>query len=156
MSLQGLSLPAFIFLMISMQLSDRPYGTRNLGAFMSASDLLKKYEVEINKCNFDLIQPLVSKDCKFWFSSGTFGGHEETRKAFEKTWAMIKEEKYWLTDIEWIAESDLAAVCTYTFNWKGIIEGNPCEGRGRGTSCFRKETDGWKIIHEHLSHFPKV
>ena len=122
---------------------------------MSARETLKKYETEINKHNFDLVAPLISSDCKFWFSSGTFEGLDQTRKAFEKTWGMIKEEVYSTSEQNWIAESDRAAICTYTFHWKGLIEGEPCEGKGRGTSCFRKEPDGWKIIHEHLSHFPK-
>ena len=122
---------------------------------MSAREILKKYETEINKNNFDLLLPMISKDSKFWFSSGTYTGLDQIRKAFEKTWAMIKEEVYWLEDVEWIAESETAAVCTYTFNWKGKIEEKPCEGKGRGTSCFKKESEGWKIIHEHLSHFPK-
>jgi ketosteroid isomerase-like protein len=122
---------------------------------MSARELLKKYEIEINKQNFDLVDPLFSDDCKFWFSSGTFVGRDQARKAFEKTWAMIKEEVYSLSEVEWIAESDRAAVCTYTFHWKGLIDGKPAEGQGRGTSCFRKDADDWKIIHEHLSQFPK-
>jgi ketosteroid isomerase-like protein len=122
---------------------------------MSAQDVLKKYEEEINKHDFDLVAPLISKDCKFWFSSGTFEGLEQTRKAFETTWGMIKEEVYSISDKDWIAESDQVAVCTYTFHWKGLVDGKQCEGKGRGTSCFRLEEDGWKIIHEHLSHFPK-
>lgn len=125
------------------------------GLVTSAQALLEKYKIEINKHNFDALEPLISRDCKFWFSSGTFVGLEQTRKAFEKTWGLIKEEVYSLTDVEWIAESELAAVCTYTFHWKGVIDGKPSEGKGRGTSCFRKENDGWKITHEHLSNFPK-
>jgi ketosteroid isomerase-like protein len=97
---------------------------------------------------------LLSKDCTFWFTSGTFEGLEQSRKAFEKTWNMIKDEKYWLTDIEWIAESESVAVCTYTFHWKGVIENKSCEGKGRGTSCFRKMDNIWKLAHEHLSAFP--
>ncbi len=130
-------------------------GVRMVKQIDSAHAVLEKYKVEINKHNFDLVEPLISKDCKFWFSSGTFVGLEQTRQAFEKTWGMIKEEIYSLTDVEWIAESDLAAVCTYTFHWKGLIDSKPGEGKGRGTSCFRKENDGWKITHEHLSNFPK-
>ena len=122
---------------------------------MSAEEVLKKYETEINKSNFNLLIPMISSECKFWFSSGTFSGLTETRNAFEKTWKMIKDETYWLTDINWIAEGDRAAVCIYTFHWKGVIDGKPAEGQGRGTSCFRKEGSEWKIIHEHLSHFPK-
>lgn len=122
---------------------------------MTTREVLKKYEVEINKNNFDLLVPLISRDCVFWFSSGTFCGLDETRKAFEKTWNMIKNETYWLSDIQWIAEGDSASVCIYTFHWNGIIDDKHCEGKGRGTSCFRKEGSEWKIIHEHLSHFPK-
>jgi ketosteroid isomerase-like protein len=129
--------------------------TRQSEVMTSARALLEEYKVEINKHDFDALEPLISRDCKFWFSSGTFVGLEQARKAFERTWGLIKEEVYSLTEIDWIAESDLAAVCTYTFHWKGLIDGKSCEGKGRGTSCFRKETDGWKVIHEHLSHFPK-
>ncbi len=122
---------------------------------MSAQNLMKKYEVEINKHDFDLIAPLISNDCKFWFTSGTYVGQEQSRNAFLKTWNMIKEEVYSISEMEWISESDNAAVCTYTYHWKGLIDGQLREGKGRGTSCLRKDTDDWKIIHEHLSNFPK-
>jgi ketosteroid isomerase-like protein len=49
----------------------------------------------------------------------------------------------------------MTAVCTYTFHWKGLIDDKLREGSGRGTTCFRNDSDGWKIIHEHLSNFPK-
>ena len=122
---------------------------------MGAREVLKRYETEINRKDFDLLIPMVSTACTFWFSSGTYSGLEEARRAFEKTWRTIEDEVYWLTDVAWIAEGDCAAVCTYTFHWKGVIGGKPCDGQGRGTSCFRKEGDDWKLVHEHLRHFPR-
>ncbi len=122
---------------------------------MSARDTLERYEAEINKHDFDLLFPLISQDCTFWFSSGTFSGVEQARRAFEKTWGMIRDEIYSINEVHWIAESNRAAVCTYTFHWEGTIEGDRCKGNGRGTSCFRKEGDRWRLIHEHLSPFPK-
>lgn len=122
---------------------------------MNVQETFKKYEIELNKHDFALLLPLLSEDCKFWFTSGTYVGHVQCREAFNKTWNMIKEEVYSLSDVEWIAESDSAAVCTYTYHWQGLIDGQFYEGKGRGTSCFRREAHGWKIIHEHLSNFPK-
>lgn len=122
---------------------------------MTAKDLLSKYEVEINKHDFSLIEPLLSKDCRFWFTSGTYEGIDQVRTAFEKTWKLIQEEVYSISDVEWISESATSSVCVYTYHWKGLIDGKPSEGRGRGTSCFRKEGENWKIVHEHLSNFPK-
>lgn len=122
---------------------------------MTARETLKAYEAEINKHDFDRLIPLLSSECTFWFTSGTYKGLNECRAAFVKTWDMIKEEVYSLLDVEWIAESDRAAVCTYTYHWQGHINGQFHEGKGRGTSCLRKETEGWRIVHEHLSNFPK-
>ena len=59
---------------------------------MSAKELLEKYKAEINSHSFDRVRPLISEDCKFWFSSGTYKGIEQVQKAFEKTWNLIKEE----------------------------------------------------------------
>ena len=60
-----------------------------------------------------------------------------------------------MTDAEWIAETDGAAVCIYTFRWEGLVQGERREGRGRGTTCLRREADAWKIVHEHLSPVPR-
>lgn len=122
---------------------------------MSARELLEKYKIEINSHVFDRVEPLISSDCKFWFTSGTYEGIAQTRQAFEKTWAMIQNEVYTLSDENWLFEGNDSAVCTYTYHWSGMVSGKQSEGKGRGTSCFRKEGTQWKIVHEHLSAFPK-
>jgi ketosteroid isomerase-like protein len=39
----------------------------------------------------------------------------------------------------------------YTFSWSGVAGGQEVSGHGRGTRLFRREADGWRIAHEHLS-----
>jgi ketosteroid isomerase-like protein len=121
---------------------------------MSAKEVLERYKSEINSHDFSRLEPFISENCKFWFSSGTYVGIEATRKAFEKTWDAIKNEIYSVADVEWLCDGDRAAVCTYTFHWEGNVGGERRKGKGRGTSCFRLEDNDWKIVHEHLSPFP--
>lgn len=118
---------------------------------MTARELLESYGRLINEHRFELIEPLLAPDCSFYFTSGTHVGVPAARAAFEKTWAMIEQEVYTLSEVTWIAEADRAAACTYRFHWRGVIKGEPREGRGRGTSCFRRDESGWKLVHEHLS-----
>lgn len=123
---------------------------------MTAPDLLERYKVEINTHDFNRVEPLIADDCAFWFSSGTFAGKVQARAAFERTWGLIKDEVYTISDVAWIAESEAAAVCVYTFHWRGLIDGASHQGTGRGTSVFRRDADGWKIVREHLSAFQKA
>lgn len=125
------------------------------GAFKSPQSLIKDYESKINLHIFESIEPHLSDEAVFWFSDGSYSGKDAIRKAFEKTWNTIQDEKYWLENLTWIATGDKAACCTYEFHWKGIISGNLLSGKGRGTTTFRVEAGRWKIVHEHLSNFPK-
>lgn len=120
-----------------------------------AEELFKQYETHINKHDFNAVEELISDHAIFWFSSGTFRGKPEIKAAFEKTWSLIQNEFYWLSDVEWLTSNEESAACVYTFHWKGVIGGLEKEGLGRGTSILRNENKKWKIIHEHLSNFPK-
>ena len=119
-----------------------------------AETVLRSYEERINRHDFDLLVELIAPDAVFWFSDGSYTGHGEIRAAFEKTWAALSNDTYWLTDLTWIARSDDAAACIYTFNWKTIIDGEPQSGSGRGTTVLARGAAGWQIVHEHLSGNP--
>lgn len=121
---------------------------------MTPQDLLKQYESRINLHQFDAVAPLIAADAVFWFNDGSFVGHEAIRGAFERTWASLADETYWLTDLHWITAGDVAASCLYQFNWTATINGKPASGIGRGTTVLRNKTDGWQIVHEHLSGMP--
>jgi ketosteroid isomerase-like protein len=122
---------------------------------MTPQDAFSLYEQRINLHRFDELTDFISPDAVFWFSDGSHHGVEAIRQAFEKTWSKIQDEHYWLEDIAWIAQSDLAATCIYTFRWTGLWDGKPAKGQGRGTTTLGKQDGSWRIVHEHLSHFPK-
>jgi ketosteroid isomerase-like protein len=118
---------------------------------MTARDVLAAYEERINRQDFDLLLDLIAPEATFWFSDGTHRGIAAIRAAFDATWrAMGGDEHYWLTEVEWIAEGDTAAACTYTFNWSAGGK----SGSGRGTTVLARASAGWRIVHEHLSRMP--
>jgi len=121
---------------------------------MNAVEHMKVYEAKINLRRFDEVEPLISREAVFWFTDGTHRGIDEIRAAFERTWQTLQNEVYWLEDLEWIGLSETVSSCTYRFCWKAETDGETFEGAGRGTTVLRSESGRWKIIHEHLSHFP--
>lgn len=122
---------------------------------MSARDVLKAYEDRINRQDFDLLTDLIAPDATFWFSNGTHSGIAAIRAAFEATWQVMgPSERYWLDQLEWVAEGDSAAACIYRFNWEVTVEGKRDSGSGRGTTVLKRVDDRWWIVHEHLSRWP--
>jgi ketosteroid isomerase-like protein len=116
----------------------------------TARDAIAAYEARINLHDFDLLLDLIADDAVFFFSDGTHRGITDIRAAFERTWATLPDEHYWLDDLDWIAEGDDAAACTYRFNW----ESRGRTGSGRGTTVLARTDAGWRIVHEHLSGHP--
>lgn len=122
---------------------------------MSARDVLQAYTDRINRQDFDLLTDLIAPDATFWFSNGTHSGIAAIRAAFEATWqAMGPTERYWLDQLEWIAEGDSAAACIYRFNWEITVDGRRDSGSGRGTTVLKRVGERWWIAHEHLSRWP--
>jgi ketosteroid isomerase-like protein len=101
------------------------------------------------------VAALLAPDAVFFFNDGTFRGLEQIRRAFESTWAYDPEEEaYVLEDIEWLAQGESSAACVYGFRWEGVLKGRPFKVLGRGTAVMRRDADGWRIVHEHLSAKP--
>ncbi len=112
------------------------------------------YGERINRRRFAEVAPLIDENAVFWFTDGSHVGHKAIRSAFERTWASLVNETYWLEDLQWLAMDEAAAGCTYRFHWTAEIDGQPRAGAGRGTTVLRRSDSGWKIVHEHLSAMP--
>lgn len=122
---------------------------------MTARKVLAAYADLINRHDFDQLTDLIAPDAVFWFTDGSHRGIEAIRAAFEATWRVMGEdERYWLDELQWIAEGETAAACTYRFNWTAAPEGKPLSGSGRGTTVLKRVDDRWWIVHEHLSAGP--
>ncbi|MCA0983537.1 nuclear transport factor 2 family protein [Halobacillus yeomjeoni] len=114
-------------------------------------EALKLLEEATNTHNFKNVSELISEEAVYYFSDEIVYGHENLKSYFEKTWEHIRDEEYQIYDVNWISTSDTVAVCIYKFHWAGKIDGILKEGQGRGTNVFKKDGQGWKVVHEHLS-----
>lgn len=117
---------------------------------MSPDDFMKAYENALASQNWVNVEPLLHQDICVTFSTGTFKGKTEVRKAFEANFSTIEEEQYSIADLYWIYRESEAAVCIYSFSWKGLVNGQEKSGAGRGTSVLVKVENQWKLITEHL------
>lgn len=123
--------------------------------FTTPEEILQAYEQRLSLQSWHLVEELIHDDAVFIFTESTFRGKEEIRGAFEKTFALIKDENYWLTNLQWVVRKNDIASCEYLFHWKGVIHGKPSSGGGRGSSVLIRTNVGWKIILEHLGPPPK-
>ncbi|MDT5028795.1 MAG: hypothetical protein QOE61_5221 [Micromonosporaceae bacterium] len=115
------------------------------------TSFMYRYEQATNRHDFDQLVPLIADDATYWFTEGSYRGVDAIRTAIEHTFATILDEVYEVQDLEWVAVTDDLAVCRYHFSWKGVVEGEPASGQGRGTNVVTKRNGAWRMLHEHLS-----
>jgi ADP-ribose pyrophosphatase YjhB (NUDIX family) len=116
-----------------------------LTAFMA------EYERAANSHDVQRVLPLIADDASYWFTDGSYRGREEIAGALERTFAAIHDEVYEVREVEWVALTAEVAICRYRFCWRGVVDGQPSSGLGRGTNALVKRIGGWRIQHEHLS-----
>lgn len=120
----------------------------------TAQAAMDAYAERINAHDFDLMLDVIDPDAVFWFSSGSHHGIAAIRAAFEQTWDRLQNETYWLEEVRWLASSEDAAACLYRFCWAAEIDGVATQGGGRGTTVLHRGSNGWRIMHKHLSRHP--
>ncbi|GAB5533153.1 MAG: hypothetical protein Roseis3KO_49300 [Roseivirga sp.] len=118
---------------------------------MNPEEFIKSYETALGTQDWKVVEPLVSENVSVTFSNGSVHiGKENVQKAFEKNFSLIKNEKYTIRNIKWLAKDRKYAVYLFEFSWTGIIEAKPVSGNGIGTSVLIKEDTQWKLLTEHL------
>lgn len=122
-----------------------PDRATRLAAFMA------EYERAANSHDVQQVLPLIADDATYWFTDGSYRGREEIAGALERTFATIHDEVYEIRELERSALTDEVAACRYLFFWRGVVDGEPRSGRGRGTNVLVMRDGSWRVRHEHLS-----
>ncbi len=119
--------------------------------------VFERYKVEINSHDFDrLARDVIAEDAIFIFTDAEHRGIAEVRAAFHRTWSVIPDEVYTMSDAEWLAKDRDSALVAFRYGYRGTTkDGTPLSGGGRGTNLYKKTPEGWRLAYEHLSHDPK-
>jgi ketosteroid isomerase-like protein len=95
---------------------------------------------------------LMTDDVVFFYSNGSaLWGKAAFASVMTANWKLVESYSYSTLDSVWLSQGDDAAAVAYAFAWSGIAGGRDVSGGGRGTRVFRREPDGWRLAHEHLS-----
>ena len=122
---------------------------------MSATDFVRSYELALATQDWGAVDPLVHHDASVTFSDGSVHkGKDAVRAAFERNFRAIVGERYRITNVHWLLQSEHAAVYLFDFHWTGTIDGHSASGAGRGTTVIVRGGGGWQLLTEHLGPAP--
>jgi ketosteroid isomerase-like protein len=118
---------------------------------MRPEQFIEGYEAALATQDWQTVAPYVHEDACVTFSNGDLlQGKAEVRKAYERNFTLIEDEKYSIFDLHWVRKAEQYAVCTYAFRWEGLINAEPASGSGRGTTTIIQENGKWYLLAEHL------
>ena len=124
----------------------------------SVVQFLHHFEEVALKEDFDLLEDMIDERAFFRFNDGDFRGRAAIRAVFEQTWRgdpSVKKARFYLSDIVVLSTDQASACATYTYNWEGSQGGRTFTIQGRGTRVLVHDNGRFRIVHEHLSRFPK-
>jgi hypothetical protein len=115
-------------------------------------EFLKRFEDASATGLFANVVGMIHPNALFRFNNGDYHGLEAIQRAFESTWTHdVKDERYYLSDIEVVSVDTSSAAATFHFNWSGIGPHGQFQIVGRGTSLLVLQDGKLKVMVEHLS-----
>lgn len=119
---------------------------------------LHRFEALAEKEDFALLRDLIDERAVFRFNDGDFVGRAAIQAAFEKTWRgdpSVRKARFYLSDIVVVTVDEKTASATYTYHWEGTQGERAFAIKGRGTRVLAIDDGRFRIVHEHLSRFPR-
>ena len=118
---------------------------------MTPQDFISAYEAALATQDWDQVAPLIHETALVVFSNGALhAGKDAIGSAYRRNFSTIKNETYQISDVQWLLQTDNGAAYAFVFHWRGLIDGQPAAGAGRGTAVLRREGDSWVLMGEHL------
>lgn len=119
---------------------------------------LHRFEEVALQEDFDLLEDMIDERAFFRFNDGDHVGRAAVRAAFEKTWRgdpTVMKADFYLTDVVVLTSDEASATATYTYVWEGAQGDQRFRIQGRGTRVLAFDGEAFRIVHEHLSGFPR-
>src|SRR5271169_3050123 len=118
----------------------------------SPKDCMAAFVAALIRRDIDAALALLTDDVAFFYSNGSaLWGKAAFAATITASWTRVERYTYKTDEAVWLAESAGAAAVIYAFSWSGVVGGQDVGGGGRGTRVFRRDANGWRIAHEHLS-----
>ena len=121
----------------------------------SVQQFIKKYQQAITRQNWEELKDYFHENCAVLYSDGTYVGKPMLKQAFDKTYALMKNGEYSLTDFHFPVITDKFCSCVAKFYWSAEIYGKSINSEHRITLFIAKDDNEWKIVNQHLGPMPK-
>jgi hypothetical protein len=104
--------------------------------------------------SWDAAEEFFHDNATVIFAEGTYYGKEQVGAAIHKTFSLIRDENFAVSELRWTIKSERFASCTFIYEWSGTINGKRFTSPGRGTILWVHDS-GWRIINEHFGPLPR-
>jgi len=85
---------------------------------------------------------------------GRFQGWPAIARAFNDFFLRMSDVAMTVDKVQVSVDGALAAA-TYDWTLAGTLDGRPLADRGQATALYRREKDGWRLVHAHFSPAPR-
>ena len=117
--------------------------------------LLRQYAEAVNNLDLELAKEIWSqeKDISFIHPRGHQRGWQEIKTAFyQETMGQFSKRQLTLRDISIRILGKDTAWSDFYWDFEAVFpDGKELASTGRETQVWKKEADGWKIVHVHYS-----
>lgn len=122
---------------------------------ITVQETIRLYEAGLAKQTWEAVADFFHENCTVVFAEATYYGKKQVSGAIKKTFSLIKDESFKLSNINWTIVRENFASCTFNFEWSGTINGKRFTNPGRGTALWVLNQDKWEIVNEHFGPMPR-